>query len=196
MSSVRCILAYVDIENDVILYLGSDSNVKADWDKGTFTDNFDGTWMMLNGYPVYIEVTADEENYILYSVPIKLNGVRCNLEIAYNFKEQNYQILGARRKTSERNMPDKNLIKLKAGDTITTLHYGMTISGDDSDFTEVEVDTFTLDENPPVFKDERIGDGEYLYCFEFVAPNNETATSQFVNFTIQDGAIITNQLED
>ena len=196
LSSVHCVLAYVDVENDVILYLGSDSNVDADWEKGTFKDNFDGTWLMLNGYPVFVEVTADEENYTLYSVPIKLNGVRCNLEIAYKFKEKEYQILGARRKTSEKSMPDKNLIKLKAGDKITTLHYGMTISGDDTDFTEVEVDTFTLDENPPVFKEERIGDGEYLYCFEFVTPNNETATSEFVNFTIKGNDIFTNQLED
>lgn len=196
LSSVRCVLAYVDVENDVVLYLGSDSNIDADWDKGIFKDNFDGTWMMLNGYPVYVEVIADEENYTLYSVPIKLNGVRCNLEVAYKFREKEYQILGARRRNADKNMPDKNLIKLKAGDTITTLHYGMTISGNDNDFTEVEVDTFTLDENPPVFKDELIGNGEYIYCFEFVTPNNETATSEFVNFTIKDNTIITNQLED
>lgn len=196
LSSVHCLLAYVDVENDIILYLGSDSNVKADWDKGTFTDNFDGTWMMLNGYPIYVEVTADEEDYTLYSVPIKLNGVRYNLEVAYKFKENKYEILGARKRNSENGMPDKNLTKLKKGDKITTLHYGMTISGNDTDFTEVEVDTFTLDENLATVKDERIGDGEYLYCFEFVAPNNESASSQFVNFTIKDDSIITNQLED
>jgi len=196
LSNVRCLLAYVDVENDVVLYLGSDSNIKANWDEGTFTDNFDGTWMMLNGYPVYVEVIADEDDYTLYSVPIKLNGVRCNLEIAYKFADKKYEILGARKRNADKNMADKNLIKLKAGDTITTLHYGMTISGNDNDFTEVEADTFTLDENPPVFADERIGDGEYIYCFEFVAPNNEVATSQFINFTVQDDSIITNQLEN
>ena len=196
LSSVRCLLAYVDVENDVVLYLGSDANVKADWEKGTFTDNFDGTWMMLNGYPVYIEVTAEEENYVLYSVPIKLNGVRCNLEVAYNYDGNNYKILGARRKYSDKNMADKNLIKLKKGDKITTLHYGMTISGNDTDFTEVEVDTFTLENDKPVFADEQIGDGEYIYCFEFVTPNNESATSEFVNFTIKDNRITTTQLEE
>lgn len=194
LSSVRCILAYVDVKNDIILYLGSDANVNADWDKGTFTDNFDGTWMMLNGYPVYIEVTADEENYTLYSIPIKLNGVRCNLEVAY--KDNKYEILGARKRNADKNMADKNLIKLKAGDKITTLHYGMTISGKDTDFTEVEVDTFTLDENLATVADEEIGDGEYLYCFEFVTPNNQSATSEFVNFTIKGDSIITNKLED
>ena len=196
LSSVHCTLAYIDVKNDVILYLGSNSNIKADWDKGTFTDNFDGTWLMLNGYPVYIEVTADEEKYTLYSIPIKLNGVRCNLEVAYNFDKKEYEVLGARRKLDSKRIADKNLIKLKAGDKITTLHYGMTISGDDNDLIEVEVDNFTLDENLAKVKLERVGNGEYLYCFEFVAPNNETSNSQFVNFTIEGDKIITNQIED
>ena len=194
LSSVRCVLAYVDVENDIILYLGNDANIKADWDKGIFTDNFDGTWLMLNGYPVYVEVKAIEEDYILYSVPIKLNGVRCNLEVAY--KNNEYEILGARKRNADKNMADKNLIKLKAGDIITTLHYGMTISGNDNNFTEVEVDTFTLDENLATLADERIGDGEYIYSFEFIAPNNETAMSEFINFTIQGDSIITNQISD
>ena len=196
LSNVYCSLAYIDVEDDIILYLGNDADVKTDWEKGTFTDNFNGTWMMLNGNPIYTEVTAVEEKYILYSIPIKLNGVRCNLEVAYNYDSGNYKVLGARRKLDDKKIADKNLIKLKAGDKITTLHYGMTISGDDTDFTEVEVDTFTLDENLAKVKDEEIGDGEYLYCFEFVAPNNETATSEFVNFRIENGEIFTMQLED
>ncbi len=72
----------------------------------------------------------------------------------------------------------------------------MTISGNDEDFTEVEVDTFTLKNDKPVFADEEVGDGEYIYCFEFVAPNNESATSEFVNFTIKDNTITTTQLEE
>ena len=91
-------------------------------------------------------------------------------------------------------MADKNLIKLKAGDKVTTLHYGMTLSGEDTDFTEVEVDTFEISDKSTL-ADERIGDGEYLYCFEFVKPNNESETSQFVNFTVAGDTITTNQLE-
>ena len=192
LAGIRCNLAYVDTKNDVILYIGSDTSVKIDWDKGTCTDNFDGTWLMLDGHPVYIEVTAQEKNYDLYSVPIKLNGVRCNLEIAYNYKTSEYKILGARRMNNA-GMVDRNLIKLKKGDRITTLHYGMSISGDDNDFTEVEVDNFTINDNPK-FSEETIGDGEYLYCFEFVTPNNESATSEYINFTIKDNKIFTSQL--
>ena len=195
LSSVRCNLVYFDEKDGVILNLGSDVNIKVDWDKGTFTDNFDGTWPMLDGHPIYIEVTADEENYKLYSVPIKLNGIRCNLVVAYDVKSASYKILGARRLNTRQGMSDKNLIKLKSGDKITTLHYGMTIDGNDEEYTEVEVDTFTINDKVQI-KDETIGDGEYLYCFEFVTPNNESATSQYINFSINKGKITTNKIEE
>ena len=191
---VNCNLAYVDAEEDVILYVGSDSNVKIDWKKGTVTDNFDATWPMFDGHPVYIEVTAVEDGYNLYSIPIKLNGVRCNLEVAYDYNKNQYKILGARKLGNDKGMADKNLIKLQAGDQITTLHYGVTISGDDSAFTEAEVDTFNFTKDSKI-ADEKIGDGEYLYCFEFVTPNNESATSQFINFTVEGDNITTSTLE-
>ena len=195
LSSVRCNLVYFDEKDDVILNLGSDVNIKVDWDKGTFTDNFDGTWPMLDGHPIYIEVTANEENYNLYSVPIKLNGVRCNLAVVYDFNSNTYKILGARRMNNSQGMADKNLIKLKSGDKITTLHYGMTISGDDENYTEVEIDTFTISDKVKI-EDEDVGDGEYLYCFEFVTPNNESATSEYINFSISNGEITTNQITE
>ncbi len=192
---INCNLAYLDEEEDIILYLGSDSNVKIDWKKGTVTDNFDATWPMLDGHPVYIEVSAVQDDYNLYSIPIKLNGERVNLEAAYQYSTNSYKIIGARRQNSEKGMADKNLIKLKTGDTITTLHYGMTISGDDSDLTEAEVDTFTFTKDSNL-ADERIGNGEYLYCFEFVTPNNESASSQFINFSVDDSGITTNEIEE
>ena len=71
----------------------------------------------------------------------------------------------------------------------------MTISGDTPDVVEVDVDTFTINDNPK-FEDEDVGDGEYGYLFEFVTPDNEDATSEMVNFTIKDGEIFTTKLED
>ena len=88
-------------------------------------------------------------------------------------------------------MSDRELIKLRAGDEITTLHYGMTISGDDEDFTQVEVDTFTIGDNPEI-KDEPLGNGNYAYAFEFVTPTDDSAFSNFILFTVTDGEITTN----
>ena len=190
LSSVHCQLAYVDLDEDLIIYLGSDADIEADWQKGVFTDNFRGVWPMLDGHPVFVEITEENDGYNLYSIPIKLNGVECNLQVAYVYNEKKYFIIGARRGLESNGMSSRELIQLKAGDEITTLHYGTTISGDDENLTEVEVDTFTIGENPQI-KDEELGDGTYSYCFEFVSPTEESALSALVMFTIENGEITT-----
>ncbi|MBQ6298177.1 MAG: clostripain [Selenomonadaceae bacterium] len=191
LSSVHCQLVYMDIESDIILYLGSDADINADWEKGIFTDNFRGVWPMLDGHPVYVEITEENDGYNLYSIPIKLNGVECNLQVAYVYAEEKYYILGARKGLDNHGMSSRELIKLHAGDEITTLHYGMTISGEDEDFTQVEVDTFTIGDNPQI-KDEALGDGNYGYCFEFMSPTaEESALSNFILFTVANGQITT-----
>lgn len=190
LTSIHCQLIYMDEKEDIILYLGSDSDIDADWEKGIFKDNFRGVWPMLDGHPVYVEITAEEDGYNIYSVPIKLNGTECNLQVAYTYSDGKYHILGARKGIGSNGMGDRNLIKLKRGDTITTIHYAMTISGDDEDFTAVEVDTFTIGD-APVFREEEMGDGEYGYCFEFVTPTDDSALSRMVQFTLKNGEITT-----
>ena len=190
LSAVHCQFFYFSPEDDILLYLGSDSNINADWDTGVFKDNFFGQWPMLDGHPVYIEVIYECDDYNLYSIPIKLNGVECHLQVSYHFKEEAYHILGARRELDASGVADRNLRPLRPGDTITTLHYAMTITGDDTEYTQVEVDTFTVGASPKV-ADEDVGDGRYGYYFEFVDPLNNSAWSDMVTYTIQGGAITT-----
>ena len=87
-------------------------------------------------------------------------------------------------------MADRNLIKLKAGDKITTIHYAMPISGDSDEPQEVEIDTFTIDDNPR-FADEKVGDGLFAYCFEFITPTYDSAFSNMVTFTVNGDEITT-----
>ena len=191
LTSVHCQFFYMSEADDIIVYLGSDANINADWDSGIFKDNFFGQWPMLDGHPVYVEITYEGDDYNVYSVPVKLNGVECNLVITYSFKDEKYHILGARRGIDPQyGVPDRNLIKLKAGDTITTIHFGMTMTGDDMDYTQVDVDTFTLGANPK-FDDEDVGEGTYGYYFEFVDPLNNSAWSEMVTYTIAPNGEIT-----
>ena len=190
LSSIHCQLVYIDEEDDVILYLGSDADVDADWEKGLFKDNFRGVWPMLDGHPVYMEITSEEDGYNIYAVPVKLNGIECNLQIIYTYKDEKYHILGARKGLDSHGMADRNLIRLKPGDRVTTIHYGMTISGGDEDFVPVEVDTFTIG-NTPVFAEETLGNGKYGYMFEFVTPTDDSALSDMVLFDIENGEIMT-----
>ena len=190
LSAIHCNLVYMSVEDDILLYLGSDSDIVGNWDTGLFKDNFRAVWPMLDGHPVFVEITTENDGYNLYSIPIKLNGVECSLQVAYVYASEEYFILGARRGLDSAGMSDRNLIKLKAGDEITTIHYGMTISGNDENFTQVEAETFTIGENPKV-KDEPLGDGMYAYCFEFLSPKEDSATSTLVTFTVENGNITT-----
>ena len=193
LSAVHCQLVYMDPKQDILLHLGSDSNINADWNKGRFTDNFFGTWPMLEGHPVYIEITDENEDFNFYSIPIKLNGVPCNLQAVYDFKSGKYKILGARKDDKQKLkslVASRELIRLKEGDRITTIHYGMPLSGLNTEYTEVEVDTFTIGANPQV-RDENVGDGTYGYFFEFIDPTNNSALSNMVTYTIRNGEITT-----
>ena len=191
VAAVYCQLVYISAEDDIIVFLGRDANVDADWDKGIFKDNFQATWAALDGHFVYMELTASTDEYNLYDVPIKLNGVECNLQVAYNYADNKYYILGARKGINDNGMGDRELTKLKAGDVITTIHYGTLISSESDDLIPVEVDTFTLSSANPKFEDEDTGDGLFGYCFEFVSPTEDSALSQLVQFTVQNGEITT-----
>lgn len=190
LSSVHSQLAYVNVDDDIIVYLGNDSDVIADWKAGTFTDNFRGVWPMLDGHLVYVEIVEENDGYDLYSIPVKLNGVECNLQVAYVYSDKKYYILGARKGLDNNGMSNRELIKLRAGDEITTLHYGTSISGDDREFTQVEVDTFTIGDKPQI-KEEKINDGTYFYCFEFMTATASSAFSNYVIFKIENGEITT-----
>ena len=191
LSSVHCQLLYISVADDIILYLGSDANIDADWDTGVFKDNFNGMWPCLDGHLVYMEIVAEDDDYNLYNVPIKLNGVECNLQVAYSYKDNKYHILGARKGIGDNGMGDRELIKLKAGDQITTIHYGNLISSDDNELMAVDVDTFTINSENPKFEDEDMGDGLFGYCFEFVSPTDESSLSQMVQFEVKGGEITT-----
>ena len=194
LASVRCDLAFIDLEENLVLHLGSDANVIADWDSGVFKDNFQGIWGMLDGHVVYLDIIAEEDGYNIYSVPIKLNGVECGLHVVYDFNAEAYKVLGARKGTSEGAMSDRNLIKIKSGDKITTIAFVTELEGDRG--TEAyELDTFVVD-GELTFEDQPLGNGEYGYFFEFVTPNNEFAYSEVINFTVADGRIITSRFED
>nr|WP_315410108.1 hypothetical protein [uncultured Selenomonas sp.] len=187
LSSVRCNLLYLD--ENVVIHLGSDVNIDADWDTGVFRDNFGGTWPMLDGHPVYIEITEEGDDYNLYSIPIKLNGEECILQVSYSYDTQKYSILGVRRDSEENGMSDQDLIPLKAGDMVTTIHFAKPVS-DDAELAAVEAETFRIGSHP-VVEDEELGDGTYGYMFEFLAPTGESALSEIAVFNIEGGNITT-----
>lgn len=175
-------LAYVDEEEDVMLLLGQDNDIDADWENGVFKDNFRGVWGAIDEHLVYMEVVYECDDYTTYSVPILLNGEDYNLRVIYDYSDEQFYILGARKDMDDSGMADKNLMQLKPGDEITTIHYAATFSGDD-DFEPVELETFEVTENTS-FSEIDTGDGTFLMMFELADSKNNTAYSQMIQFTV------------
>lgn len=181
IDSVRFYLATVGKNNEVTVF-GDDIDIEQDWEQGVFTDNFHGTWPALDGHIISLETTADLEDYNYYSIPVILNGVKSSIEALYDFKSEKYVVLGARRIT-QASMPDKNLIKLKQGDKITTILQKM--NDGDEDVSEIEGESFTLSDNWTL-DDKELPNGTYAYMFSMSDIQGNEALSD-VSFITIDG---------
>ena len=78
-----------------MMVLGTDNDIIADWDNGIFYDNFRGVWGAIDGHLVYMELSYEGKDYNLYSVPILLNEEEYNLQVAYDFTDEEWYIIGA-----------------------------------------------------------------------------------------------------
>lgn len=194
LATIRCNLIWYDAEQDVLVMLGNDANVDMDWDSGMCKDNFDGTWVMLDKHPVYIDVTDETEGRITYAIPIKLNGKQMNLFVSYDKNANAYKILGARAGLNEKGAADRNLVKLKSGDKITTQFYGASINGSGDDVALVDNETFTIGDNPKV-SDEPLEDGTYGYVFDFITPTGDYSMSDLATYELKNGNITTTVYE-
>lgn len=177
----------LDQENDAMLLLGTDNDLIADWESGTFTDNFRGVWGSIDGCLVYMELSGEGDDYNLYSVPVLLNGDVWYLQVVYDFTDETWSILGARQGIDDSGMADKELRQLRPGDEVTTVWYMATLS-DDDDFAPYEAQRFTVTADT-AFDEMDLPDGEYLMIFEMWDAQGNTAYSQGVDFLVESGDI-------
>ena len=187
LASVNFSLYYADEESDALLMLGIDNDIVADWDNGVFTDNFRGVWGSIDGHIVYMELSYEGEDYNLYAVPVLLDGEAYYLQVAYDFTEEAWSILGARQGIDDSGMAGKELRLLQEGDQLTTVWYVSSIS-DDDDFAPYEIDTFTVTADT-AFDEMALPDGRYFMMFEMRDAMDNCACSDVAVFTCEDGEI-------
>ena len=187
-------LYYVDTENDLMMLLGTDNDMNADWDNGVFSDNFRGVWGSIDGNLVYMELSFEGDDYNLYSVPVLLNGEEYNLQVVYDFTGEQWGIIGARQGIDDNGMADKELRLLQEGDEITTIWYMATATGDD-DFEPYEAATFTVTADT-AFAETQLFDGSYSMVFEMRDAMGNYAYSDAVTFDYEDGEIYTTVYAD
>ena len=189
LSGIGFTLFYVDEENDQMMFLGTDNDMEADWDNGVFYDNFRGVWGAIDGHIVYMELSFEGDDYNLYSVPILLNGEEYNLQVAYDFSNEVWTILGAAPGLDESGMAAKELRLLVEGDVITTIWQLSSFSGDDG-FEMYAAQELTVAADIS-FGEAPLPDGQYGMVFEMRDAAGNYAYSDAVLFDCLDGEITT-----
>lgn len=187
-------LFYVDEANDQMMLLGTDNDIDADWENGIFYDNFRGVWGAIDGNLVYMELSFEGEDYNLYSVPILLNDELYNLQVAYDFIEEEWYILGASQGLDESGMASKEMRQLEEGDIITTIWQLASYSGDD-DFEMYTVDEIIVTADT-TFGEAPLFDGTYSMVFEMWDAAGNYVYSDAVTFDCVEGEIWTTVYED
>lgn len=190
LSSLTFQLYYADPEEDILLCLGTDNDIVADWEQGIFHENFRGVWGSLDGALCYMEIAYEGDSYNQYSVPILLNGEEYNLMVIYDFETEKYYIEGARKPLDESGAADKNLRYLVEGDEIQTIHYVMPISGDGDELTPVAIDTITVTPET-TFAETELGDGIFIMMFTMQDSQGNVAYSAAATFESAGGEIHT-----
>jgi hypothetical protein len=118
-----------------------------------------------------------------------LNDEEYNLQVAYDFIEEEWFILGASQGLDASGMASKELRQLEVGDVITTIWMMASYSGDD-DFEMYAVEELTVTANT-AFSEAPLFDGSYALVFEMWDSFGNYATSEAVFFDCYDGTIIT-----
>ncbi|MCL1855271.1 MAG: clostripain-related cysteine peptidase, partial [Clostridia bacterium] len=142
---------YVDLEDNVFCYLGSDNDLDVNWETGDVADNFRGVWPSVDGQYVTFEIAQSTDQYIIYSIPIKLNGERTNLRVVWEWDDPEdegnhdgkFTVWGAWDGVGSTGMSSRVIQKIQDGDVIVPLMYAF--RGDDPDNgVQVEGDPITV----------------------------------------------------
>jgi len=187
LSGIYFNLAYIDEEDGIAIFLGSDNDLDADWENGIFTDNFRGVWGSIDGALVYMELSDEADEYQVYAVPILLNGERFTLLVSYIYSTEEYGVLGARKGIDDNGMSSGNIRPLIPGDTVEPLHYVMYYETDD-DATEMALERITVTAQTR-FEEMDLGDGSFMYLFEMRDVRNNSYLSEAVWISVEDGEI-------
>ena len=210
-SSVECILLPVTEGNDPnsadlggAVFMSSD-DLTVDWDKGIITEKFRAVEPVFEGNNIWMFPTVSGRGHTFYHVPILYNDTPIKLIVRYEIATKKYTIVGFG-SMIENGMVRKKIGVPEIGDVITPLYlvskpkdevadpseiaseYVDSNNGKAMAFVIVKGEPFVLTGNSTIAA-EKIANGNYLYAFNFNAPNGSDVMSEFGFISIEDGKI-------
>jgi len=130
-------------------------------------------------------VTSITDDYILYEVPIKIDGRLYNLTVAYDIEDAEYNMLTARLDESETSgIPARGERLLVPGDVVTTVFLAFDNDNDDTEYFDDE--TFTISRNTS-FEELTLPDGNYAFTYMMTDSRDEYYYSEVTALVMEDG---------
>lgn len=114
--------------NFTLCHLGRDNDRLSDQAELTYTSNFRGIWLTLNGCKLYVTPVEDTEEHIIFTAPIRLNGAVTNLKFEFIWDDGYsgggyYKILGAWEGIDEfTGMSNKEIKSISPDDRIEVIY--------------------------------------------------------------------------
>lgn len=181
-SSVQAsVYMFSDDLNDAIC-LGMSTDINMDWETGTFTDNFDGSWFSLpDGQILAAYIMTEGDGYDVYSSPVMINGESTNLVFTHDYVNNTINIDGVWDGIETNGMAGRIDRGLKKGDRIVPLFESFdTNTLEDGGYTGSEyiyTDGTQLEFN-------LLPDGEYAYGFVVFDIYGDYLLTDYADFTV------------
>ncbi len=178
-------------EGGQYLYLGSDNDLYVDWDTGHVEDNFRGVWPTLDGYYVSFNMVDSTDEYIVYSIPILLNGTQTNLRATWTWDEPDseenaggrFTVLGTWTGVDmQTGMAEREIIPVKDGDSIIPLFYVY----DDKGTEEIVEGDEIIASGSLLLEEQELFAGEYWYAFNIIDVYGNETTTDYAVITVDD----------
>ncbi|HWR19490.1 MAG TPA: clostripain-related cysteine peptidase [Clostridia bacterium] len=187
VSTVAFNLYFQDDESNTLWYLGSDFDINQN-DEGTqYWDNYRNVWTIINDNLCMMVALGFTDDYILYTVPVQVNGAPTNLRMLYHRDTAEYEVIGTWDGINgETGMSSRDVKKLQDGDLVEFVFeaYDLT-TGEDASFVS---GGFTV--SGPVIAEEAIlFDGVYYYQYEITDIFKNIYQSDFAVLTSINGEI-------
>jgi len=184
VTSVQYNLYFKDDDRTELYFLGSDFDLNSDDANGMFWSNFRNVWPTINENTCSMIPLSFNDDSILYTVPIQLNGKQTNLRMTYDCKDASYTIHGTWDGIDDTGMSDKEIRKLKKGDVIEFL---FTYTDLDTEESEIfNFGGFTVDDDI-VVEEASLFDSTFYYQFEITDIFGKKYQSDFVAISVKDG---------
>lgn len=176
-SDISAVL-YWSISDDDYVIIGETYDVDVDWETGFVADNFDGYWLSLpDGQPLCLTIAGCDEESVLYTSPVFLNGEETNLRIR-QYDDGTTLIEGTWAGIDESGMASREILQLRDGDKIIPIYD--TVNGG-----YYKGDEYVFDSDPEIIYDLLFA-GDYTYMFSIYDVFGNYLDTPFVEFYVEE----------